>query len=139
MALLSTQQGNRASRCIEGGISGSFSNCGRKPWVPSTCDSDLRELLRVPMGSQEYCGLGSGLSGHHWVLCNGRGPHLELRWEPQGSSPVRTWVLGCVSRFKQGIRSRHLRMHGTLLSSRVVKGVSCLQPSCILDLGLFSS
>ena len=88
MALLSTQQGNRASRCIEGGISGSFSNCGRKPWVPSTCDSDLRELLRVPMGSQEYCGLGSGLSGHHWVLCNGRGPHLELRWEPQVFSPV---------------------------------------------------
>ena len=33
----------------------------------STCDGDLRELLRVPMGSQEYCGVGMGLSGLHWV------------------------------------------------------------------------
>ena len=38
-----------------------------KPWVPSTCDGDLTELLRVPMGSQEYCGVGMGLSGLHWV------------------------------------------------------------------------
>ena len=24
----------------------------------SSCDGDLMELLRVPMGSQEYCGVG---------------------------------------------------------------------------------
>ena len=29
-----------------------------KPWLPSTCDSDLWELLRVFRGSQEYCGVG---------------------------------------------------------------------------------
>ena len=29
--------------------------------------------------------------GLHWVWCNGRVPHLELRWEPQVSSPVLTW------------------------------------------------
>ena len=46
----------------------------------------------VPKGSQEYCGDGRGLSGLHWGRCNGRGPHLELRWEPQGSSPVLMWV-----------------------------------------------
>ena len=62
-ALLSkSQQGNQASRHAEGGISKSFLSCGSKPWVPSTSDDDLRELLRVPMGSQEYCGLGRGLS-----------------------------------------------------------------------------
>ena len=90
---------------------------------------NLRELLRVPMESQEYCGVGRGLSGHHWVWCNGRGPLLELRWELQSSSPVLTWVSGCVCRFKQGVRSRRVWRHGTLLSSRVVEGVSGLQPS----------
>ena len=83
----------------------------------------------MPMRSQEYYGFGRGLSGLHWVWCNGRGPHLELRQEPQGSSAVLTWVSGCVSRFKQGVRSRHVWRHGTLLSSRVVKGVSGLQLS----------
>ena len=39
----------RASRHVEVGLSRSFSHCGRKPWVPSTCASDLMELLRVPL------------------------------------------------------------------------------------------
>ena len=64
---LESRQGNRASRRIEGGILRYFSSCGRKPWVSSTCDGDLREVLRVPMGSQEYCGVGKGLSGLHWL------------------------------------------------------------------------
>ena len=61
----------RASRHVEVGLSRSFSHCGRKPWVPSTCAGDLMELLRVPLRSQEYCGVGRGLSGLHWVWCNG--------------------------------------------------------------------
>ena len=83
----------------------------------------------VPMGSQEYCGVRMGLSGLHWVRCNGRGPRLELRREPQVSSLALTWVSGCVCRFKQGVRSRRVWRHGTLLSSRVVKGVSGFQAS----------
>ena len=55
---LESRQGNRASRRVEGGISRSFSSCGMKPWVSWTCDGDLRELLCVPMGSQEYVDLG---------------------------------------------------------------------------------
>ena len=62
---------NRASRRVEEGLSRSFSGCGRKPWVPSTCTGDLMELLRVPLRSQGYCGVGMGLSGLHWVWCNG--------------------------------------------------------------------
>jgi len=73
----------------------------------------------VPMRSQEYCGVGRGLSVLHWVWCDGRGPHLELMREPQGSSPVLMWVSGCVCRFKQGVRSRRLWRHGTLLSFSV--------------------
>ena len=34
-----------------------FLGCGRKPWVPSTCAGDLRELVRVPLRSQGHCGL----------------------------------------------------------------------------------
>ena len=67
---------NRASRHVEEGLSRAFSSCGRKPRVPSTCACDRRELLRVPLKSQAYCGVGRGLSGLHWVWCNGRGPHL---------------------------------------------------------------
>ena len=127
--VLESWQGNRASRRIEGGNSRSFSSCGRKPWVPSNCDGDLRELLMVPMGSQVYCGVWRELLGLHWDRCNGLGPHLELRWEPQGLSPDLTWVSGCACHFKQGVRSRFVWRHGNLLSSRVVKGVSGLQAS----------
>ena len=36
----------------------SFSGCVRKPWVPSTCAGDLRELLRVPLRSRDTVDLG---------------------------------------------------------------------------------
>ena len=62
-------------------------------------------------------------------LVEGRGPHLDLRREPQGSSPVLTFVSGCLCHFKQGVRSRLVWRHGNMLSSRVVKGVSGLQVS----------
>ena len=101
---LESRHGNQASRRVEGGISRSFSNCGRKPWIPSTCDSDLRELLMVPMGSQEYCGVGRGLSRHHWSWCNGRGAHLVLRREPQGSSPILTLISGSLRSWNRRIR-----------------------------------
>ena len=52
--VLQSWQGNRASVCLEEGISRACSSCGRKLCVPSSCDGDLRELLMVPMGSQEY-------------------------------------------------------------------------------------
>ena len=32
----------------------------RLPWVPSTCASDLRKLLSVPVRSQGHCGVGRG-------------------------------------------------------------------------------
>ena len=120
---------NRASRHVEEGLSRAFSSCGRKPRVPSTCACDCRELLRVPLRSQAYCGVGRGLSGLHWVWCNGRGPHPDLRQEPQVSSPVLMWASCCVCHFKQGVRCRRVWRDGTLLSPRFVKGVSGLQPS----------
>ena len=102
---LESQEGNQASRRIEGEISRSVSSCSRKTWFLLPCDGDLRELLRVPMGSQEYFGVWRALSGLHWGGCYGRGPHLELRRKPQVSYPVLTWDSGCVFHFKQGVRS----------------------------------
>ena len=65
----------------------------------------------VPMGSQEYFGLQRILSCLHWDQSNGREPHLELRREPQGSSPVLTWISGCLCHFKQGLKSRLVWRH----------------------------
>ena len=87
---LESREGTRASRRVEEGLSRFFSGCGRKPWVPSSCSRDISELLRVPLRSQGYGGIGKGLSGLHLVCCNGRGPHLEGRQEPQASSRFRT-------------------------------------------------
>ena len=50
----------RASRTVKEGLSRCFLGHGSKPWVPSTYARDLRELLRVPLRSQAYCGLGRG-------------------------------------------------------------------------------
>ena len=116
--------GNRASRFVEDGLWRSFSGCGRKPWVPSTCASDLRELLRVPLRNQGYCGVGRGLSGLHWVWCNGRGRHFELRQEPQGSSPFLTLIAGSLQTWDRRVRPRLGFRHGTPLASRGVHRVT---------------
>ena len=77
----------RASRHVEVGLSRSFSHCGRKPWVPSTCASDLRELLRVPLRSRDTVDLGgasrappqrveaaTASQGRDHVVCSSRMP-----------------------------------------------------------------
>ena len=33
----------------------------------------------MPLRTQGYCAVGRGLSGHHWVWYNARGPHLVLK------------------------------------------------------------
>ena len=83
----------------------------------------------VPLGSQECFHVVRGLSGFLWGWCKGRGLHLMLRQEPQGSSPVLTCMSGCICSFKQGVKSRLVWRHGTLLSSQDVKEVSGLQSS----------
>ena len=134
---LESRQGNQASRRIEGGISRSFSSCGRKPWLSSTCEGDLRELLIVLIGSQEYCGLGRGLSGLHWVWCSGTGPRLELRWETLCSSPFLTSIAGSLQSWNRRVRPRLALRNGTLLSSRVVHGVTAQLSCCIWNLRVF--
>ena len=73
------------------------------------------QLMIVTSGSFSGCLLEvrntvelGGTLGTPLCLVEGRGPHLELSQEPQGSSPVLTWVSACVCHFKQGVRSRHV-------------------------------
>ena len=95
-----------------------------KPWVPSTCVGDLRELLWMPLRSRGDHGVGSGLSGLRWVWCNGRGRHFELRQEPQGSSPFPIRIAGSLKSWKRRVRPRLVWRNGTPLASRVVHGVT---------------
>ena len=131
---LESWQGNRASRFVEGGISTSFSSCRRKPWVPSTCFGDLTEPLMAPMGSQEYCGVGMGLPGLNWGRGKVRGPHLKLRWGPQASSPVLTWL--CMPSQKGSQVSTCVE---TWNSTFLWSCQKCFRPPGELNLGLFSN
>ena len=42
-----------------------------RTWGDGQAAGDLRELPRVPLRSQGYCGAGTRLSGLHWFSCNG--------------------------------------------------------------------
>ena len=110
----------------------------RKPWVPSTCAVYLRELPRVPLRSQGYPGVGRALSGRHWVWFNRRGPHLEWRQEPQGSSPFLTPIAGSLQSWDRRVRPRLLLRNGTQLASRVLHGVTGHLSSCMWNLRGFS-
>ena len=129
--------GESGLKTREEGLARFFSGYGRKPWVPSTYARDLRELFRVPLRSQGYYGAGRGLSGLHWVCCNGRGPNLEIRKEPQGSSPFLTQIAGSLQSWDRRVRPRLVWRNGTPLASRVVQGVTGHLSSCVWNLRFF--
>ena len=91
----------------------------------------------MPLKSQGHCGFGRGLSGRHWVWCNGRGPHLEFRQEPQVTSPFLTSIQGSLQRCDRRVRPRLLLRNGTPLASRVVHGVTGHLSSWIWNLRVF--
>ena len=107
---------------------------GESPWLfgvaaenagyVSNCDGELRGPLILP---QESPGSVRFARGHsRFLFSRGRGirPHLELRTEPQGSSPVLTWISGYLWIFNRGVRPRLVWRLETLPFSRGVKGVS---------------
>ena len=60
--------------------------------------------FELPWGPEGASHLVSEKSGLFWScegplgilleLVQGLGPHVEVKWETQGSSPVLTWILG---------------------------------------------
>ena len=108
-----------------------------KPWVPSSCTCDFREFSQ---GAYEKSGILWSLEGPlglHWVWCNGRRPQLELRREPQGSSPFLTSIAGSLQSINRRVRPRLVLRNGTPLASRVVHGVTGNLSSCIWNLQVF--
>ena len=55
---LESREGTRASRRIEEALSRSFSGGGSKPSFPSPSSGDIRELPRVSLRVERYCGFG---------------------------------------------------------------------------------
>ena len=77
---------------------------------------------------------GRGLSGLQWFWCYGRGPHLELRQEPKGSSPFLIRIAGSLQIWDRTVRPRLVWRNGTHLASRVVHGVTGHVSSCVWNL-----
>ena len=90
---------------------------------PSSCHGDLRELLWLPQGSQASFLVVRGTSV---VRGRGIGPHIELRWDTQGSSPVATSILGNLSSCKKGVKSPFELPGGSWDCSQVTTGESGL-------------
>ena len=63
--------------------------------VLSTYDGYLREPLWCPQERPVPCELLGGLSGFLSRRCQGLRPCVESETEPEVSSPVLTWILGC--------------------------------------------
>ena len=85
---LETPQWKRASSRIEERISWIFLSCSGKLGIPLELRQGNQGPARIASGKSSlhasWMGLSGFLSSQCWVL----GPHVELRPEPQGSSPV---------------------------------------------------
>ena len=90
----------------------------------SIYNGDIRDLLLLPQESPVSMRFVRGLSGFLCRCFRGRGPHLELRTEPQCSSPVLTWNSGFLWSFHRGVSPHLVWRHASQLSSRAVKAVS---------------
>ena len=121
---LESPQRKRASSRLEGRSPGFSRVAVGNLGFLSSYNRDLRDLRGLAQESQVSMrvarGLSRLLSSWYPVL----GPHLELRLEPQGSSPVLTWISGFLWSFNRGVRPRLMWIHGSPLSSRAVKVVS---------------
>ena len=94
---LESQEGTRASRHVEEGLSRSFSGGGGKTSFPSPSAGDLRELPRVPLRGEGSCGVGgasrdtagSGKREEGLTSRGGRNLRLPLRFGLRPQVPCR--------------------------------------------------
>ena len=93
----------------------------------SSYNRDLKDPLMGTHASPVSKRVVRGLSGFLCSRCHGRGPHMELRLEPQDSFPVPTRISGFLWSFHRGVRPRLVWSHVSQLSSRAEKAVSVFQ------------
>ena len=133
---LNMPQWKWASSRVEGIISWFFSSCGKKFGVPL-------ELRWVPQGPTR---VASGKSSLH-ASCKGslRIPLQSVpdprsssgaEEQPQGSSPVLTWILEFLWSFNRGVKPRLVCCHASPLCSRAVTVMSVFLSSLYRDLML---
>ena len=118
---LETPQRKWASSRLEGRTSWIFSMCGRctrlTTGTSGTRSGGLRKI-------QSPCPLLRGLSGFLSRPCRGERPCVESVSEPEGSSPVLTWILRYFWSLPRGVSPRLEWGHTRALSSRAVAAVS---------------
>ena len=123
---LKTPQRKWASSRLEGRTSWIFSSCGRCFRLTMGTSETRSGCLRR---GQSPCELLGGLSGFLSRRCRGIRPCVGLVSEPEGSSPVLTWILGYFWSLPRGVSPRLEWGHAPALSSRAVAAVSRF-PSC---------
>ena len=90
----------------------------------SSYDGDLRDPLVGQQESPVSMRAVRDGSGFFCSNCRGQGPHLELRPEPQGSSPLLTWISVLLWSFHRGVRPHVDKRHTRPLASRAMAAVS---------------
>ena len=123
---LETPQRKWASSRLEGRTSWIFSSCGKCSRLSTGTSGTRSGGIRK---GQSQCELLGGLSGFPSHRCRGLRSCVELVPEPEDSSPVLTWILGCFWSLPRGVSPRLEWGHSRALSSRAVAAVSHL-PSC---------
>ena len=131
MINLEKPQGKSASFRLEGRITWIFSSCGRCSRL-TTGNTGTRS---GGLGKgQSPCELLGGLSGFPSLRCRGLKSCVESVPEPEDSSPVVTWILGCFWSFRRGDSPRLEWGLARALSSRAVAAVSGFHSRGLRDL-----
>ena len=126
MISLDTPQRKWASSRREGRTSWIFSSCGKCSPLTTGTSGTRSAGLRKGQSPWELLGVRSGF---HSSQCRGLRPCVESVPEPEGSSPVLTWILRYFWSHHRGV-SPHLEWgHARALSSRAAAAVSRI-PSC---------
>ena len=118
---LETHQRKWASCRLEGRTSWIFSSCGRCSQLTTGTSGTRSRGLRKVQSPWELLG---GLSGFLSRRCRGLRPCVESGPEPEDSSSVLTWILGCFWSLPRGVSPRLEWGHAGALSSRAVAAVS---------------
>ena len=133
MISLETPQRKWASFRLEGRTSWIFSSCGMCSRLTTGTSGTRSGGLRK---GQSPCELLRGLSGFLCRRCRGLRPFVESVTEPEGSSPVLTWILGYFWSLPTGVSPRLEWGHARALSFRAVAAVSCFPSGRSRDLCL---
>ena len=121
MISLRTTQRKRDSSRLEGRTSWIFSSYSRCSRLTTGTSETRSGGLRK---GHSPCELLGGLSGFLSRRCRGLRPCVESVLEPEDSSSVLTWILGCFWSLPRGVSPRLEWGHAGALSSRAVVVVS---------------